>query len=193
VRLIAATNKNLQEAVKTKSFRSDLYYRLNVVSLMMPALRERREDIPRLAAHFVNKCAAKCKVKPKTFSRDAMACLTYYDWPGNVRELENAIERALVVGVAEVIQPEDLPESILEKDPGPAISRAKYHTAIKELKKKLIVDTLEDTRGNFTEAARALGLHPNYLHRLMRNLGLRSGRPMSVVPSGNTRASVGRK
>jgi transcriptional regulator with GAF, ATPase, and Fis domain len=185
VRLIAATNKNLEEAVKAKTFREDLYYRLNVVSLVMPALRERRDDIPLLAGYFINKFAAKCKVKPKTFSRDAMACLTHYDWPGNVRELENAIERALVLGVAEVIQPEDLPESVLEKDPGPEIARAKYHTAVKELKKRLIVSTLEEKKGNFTEAAHALGLHPNYLHRLMRNLGLRGAapRPISVVRS----------
>src|SRR5438094_10579747 len=108
-------------------------------SVEMRSLRERHDDMPILAAYFVYKCAPKCKVKPKTFSRDAMACLPHYDWPGNVRELENAIERALVLGVADVIQPEDLPETILEKDPGPAISRAKYHTAIKELKKSLIV------------------------------------------------------
>ena len=194
VRLIAATNKNLEEAVKAKTFREDLYYRLNVVSLVMPPLRERHDDIPILAAYFVNKFAAKCKVKPKTFSRDAMACLTHYDWPGNVRELENAIERALVLGVADVIQPEDLPETILEKDSGPAISRAKYHTAIKELKKSLIVRTLDETKGNFTEAARALGVHPNYLHRLMRNLGLRgTPRPISVLRPRKPKASEGRK
>ena len=194
VRLIAATNKNLEEAVKAKTFREDLYYRLNVVSLVMPPLRERHDDIPILAAYFVNKFAAKCKVKPKTFSRDAMACLTHYDWPGNVRELENAIERALVLGVADVIQPEDLPETILEKDSGPAISRAKYHTAIKELKKSLIVRTLDETKGNFTEAARALGVHPSYLHRLMRNLGLRgTPRPISVLRPGKPKASEGRK
>lgn len=194
VRLIAATNKDLEEAVKAKTFREDLYYRLNVVSLVMPPLRARRDDIPILAAYFVNKFAAKCKVKPKTFSRDAMACLTHYDWPGNVRELENAIERALVLGVAEVIQPEDLPETILEKDPGPATSRAKYHTAIKELKKSLIVKTLDETKGNFTEAAHALGVHPNYLHRLMRNLGLRgTARTISVLRPGKPKASEGRR
>ena len=194
VRLIAATNKNLEEAVKARTFRQDLYYRLNVVSLVMPPLRERRDDIPILAAYFVNKFAAKCKMKPKAFSRDAMACLTHYDWPGNVRELENAIERALVLGVADVIQPEDLPETILEKDPGPVLSSAKYHTAIKELKKSLIVRTLEDTRGNFTEAAHALGVHPNYLHRLMRNFGLRgTARPISVLRPGKPKTGEGRR
>jgi transcriptional regulator with GAF, ATPase, and Fis domain len=98
IRLIAATNKDLTAAVKNRTFREDLYYRLNVVSLVVPALRERAEDIPMLAEYFVAKFAAKCKVKTKTISLEAMAALMNYDWPGNVRELENAIERALRIG-----------------------------------------------------------------------------------------------
>ena len=119
IRLIAATNKDLAAAVKARTFREDLYYRLNVVSLVVPPLRERVEDIPILAEYFVSKFAAKCKVKAKKISPEAMAGLMNYDWPGNVRELENAIERALVLGVSETIRPEDLPESVLEKDPAP--------------------------------------------------------------------------
>ena len=98
VRLIAATNKDLEEAVTKGEFRRDLYYRLNVVKLTMPALRERKEDIPMLTRHFVQKHAKRCKVKTKPVSREAMAALVNYEWPGNVRELENAIERALVMG-----------------------------------------------------------------------------------------------
>src|SRR5262249_16316347 len=103
----------------------------------------------------------------------AMACLVNYDWPGNVRELENAIERSLVLGSSETILPEDLPESLLEKDMPPGISSAKYHNAVKQLKKQLILTAIDEAKGNYTEAARILGVHPNYLHRLIRNLNLR--------------------
>ena len=174
IRLIAATNKNLADAVKAGTFRSDLYYRLNVVSVTMPPLRERREDIPLLASYFINKYAKKIKVKAKGLSEETRACLLNYDWPGNVRELENAIERALVLGSADLILPEDLPESVLERATPTGMTSAKYHAAVKDVKKQLILTALEDAKGNFTEAARLLGLHPNYLHRLIRNLDLRS-------------------
>ena len=123
IRLIAATNKDLEAAVKARTFREDLYYRLNVVSLECPPLRDRREDIPVLAEYFVAKFAAKCKVKAKRISPEAMAGLVNYDWPGNVRELENAIERALVLGVSEMIEPEDLPESSPGERPRRAAAR----------------------------------------------------------------------
>jgi Nif-specific regulatory protein len=174
IRLIAATNRDLGDAVKAKTFRQDLYFRLNVVSLIMPPLRERREDIPMLAGYFVDKHSKKCKVKAKTFSEEAMACLVHYDWPGNVRELENAIERALVMSLSDVILPEDLPESLLEKHAPSGVTIAKYHTAVKDLKKRLIVGAVEEAKGNYTEAARLLGVHPNYLHRLIKNLDLKS-------------------
>jgi len=174
IRLIAATNKNLTEAVKAGGFRGDLYYRLNVVSVTMPPLRERKEDIPLLAGYFGNKHALRCKLKPKRLSDDARTCLVNYDWPGNVRELENAIERALVLSAAEMILPEDLPESVLERATPAGIAGAKYHSALQELKKQLILSALEETSGSFTDAAKVLGLHPNYLHRLIRNLDLRA-------------------
>src|SRR5437016_14360712 len=103
IRLIAATNKNLAEAVRAGTFRPDLFYRLNVVSVTMPPLRERMEDIAQLATYFINKYAKRCKVKAKPLSEEARACLLNYDWPGNVRELENAIERALVLGASDLI------------------------------------------------------------------------------------------
>ncbi len=193
IRLIAATNKDLAAAVKARTFREDLYYRLNVVSLVVPALRDRLDDIPILAEYFVAKFAAKCKVKAKKFSPEAMAALMNYDWPGNVRELENAIERALVLGVSESIRPEDLPESVLEKDPAPGTHEAKYHMAVTQLKKHLILTALEETKGNYTEAARTLGVHANYLHRLVRNLNLRpSIRSFPVIRGGTGRAADGR-
>jgi len=173
IRLIAASNQDLGEAVKTGSFRRDLYYRLNVVSLTMPALRDRKADIPLLARYFVEKHSAKSKVKPKNISRETMAALMSYDWPGNVRELENAIEHALVLGSSETILPEDLPEPLLETETPAGVTAAKYHSAVKNLKKQLILTALEDAKGNYTEAARILGVHPNYLHRLIRNLDLK--------------------
>jgi Nif-specific regulatory protein len=173
VRIIAATNCNLDQAVREGTFRRDLYYRLAVLKVTMPALRERREDIPLLARHFVQKHAKHCKVKPRPISREALSCMINYDWPGNVRELENAIERALVLGSSDMILPEDLPESLLERTPPPEMTEAKYHAAVKDLKKQLIRDAVEQTQGSYAEAARLLGVHPNYLHRLIRNLELK--------------------
>ena len=173
IRLIAATNCKLEQAVRDGAFRKDLYYRLAVLKVTMPTLRERREDIPMLARHFVQKHAKRCKVKPRPISREALCCMVNYDWPGNVRELENAIERALVLGSSDTILPEDLPESLLERTPPPEITEAKYHAAVKELKKQLIRDAVEQTQGSYADAARILGVHPNYLHRLIRNLEMK--------------------
>jgi Nif-specific regulatory protein len=191
VRVIAATNRDLKETVRTGGFRQDLYYRLNVVSLTLPALRERREDIPMLAEYFVVKCAKKCKVKPRRISPQAMACLLNYDWPGNVRELENAVERSLVLSLTDEIRPEDLPESVLEKSAGDESSPGQYHAAVISLKKKLILDAIEQSKGSYTDAARILGVHPNYLHRLIRNLDLKE----HVRSSATTRSgrSVGNR
>ena len=173
IRLIAATNRDLNEAVRTGEFRQDLYYRLAVVRLTMPPLREHREDIPMLTRHFVQKYAKRSKVKPKAVSREAMAALVNYEWPGNVRELENAIERALVMGSSDAVLLEDLPESLLEQESPAEMHEGKYHASLKELKKQLILDAVEQTGGNYVEAAAILGVHPNYLHRLIRNLGIK--------------------
>jgi DNA-binding NtrC family response regulator len=102
-----------------------------------------------------------------------MAALVNYEWPGNVRELENAIERALVMGSSDAVLLEDLPESLLEQESPAELHEGKYHASVKELKKQLIADAVEQTRGNYVEAAVILGVHPNYLHRLIRNLGLK--------------------
>ncbi|HKO96850.1 MAG TPA: sigma 54-interacting transcriptional regulator [Pyrinomonadaceae bacterium] len=172
IRLITATNKDLEEAVTAGSFRQDLYYRLNVVTLEMPPLRERQEDIPLLAGYFAAKYGEKCNRRISGISPEAQARLTAYDWPGNVRELENAIERAVVLGTTDRILPEDLPEAVLETEPSPATS-AKYHDAVTQTKKQIIVNAMEQAKGNYTEAAKLLGVHPNYLHRLIRNLNLK--------------------
>jgi two-component system, NtrC family, response regulator HydG len=173
LRLIAATNKNLEEAIEAGEFRQDLFYRLNVVSFEMPGLRDRREDIMLLASYFADKYGAKCNRKLKGISADARAFLSSYDWPGNVRELENAIERAVVLGATDLILPEDLPETLLEREAHAANSMTSYHEAVSQTKKEIILSAMEQAKGNYTEAAKLLGVHPNYLHRLIRNLNLR--------------------
>jgi transcriptional regulator with GAF, ATPase, and Fis domain len=176
VRFLAATNKDLQKAVKEGTFRGDLFHRLNVISVSLPALREHAEDIPVLAEHFAARHAEKCNRLVRGIAEEARACLTKYEWPGNIRELENAMERAVVVGSSEWILPEDLPEMVMETGAGGEPERApvKYHEAIRRMKKELILNALEQSGGNITEAAKALGVHGNYLHRLMTNLDVRA-------------------
>jgi Nif-specific regulatory protein len=173
VRLITATNRDLEEEVKRGRFREDLFYRLNVVSLRMPALRERREDIPLLASYFAAKFSQRSNRPVLGVSPHARTCLTNYDWPGNVRELENAIERAVVLGSSDLILPEDLPEAVLEKAESAGASMTAFHDSLREAKKQLILNAFEQAQGSYTEAARLLGLHPNYLHRLIRNLNMK--------------------
>jgi len=175
VRLIAATNRDLEEEVKKGRFREDLFYRLNVVSVRMPALRERREDISLLASYFAAKYSKRAGRNVLGISPQARTFLMNYDWPGNVRELENAIERAVVLGSSDLILPEDLPEVVLERadqSHGTAAVSA-FHDTVREAKKNVILAAVEQAGGNYTEAARLLGLHPNYLHRLIRNLNLK--------------------
>ena len=171
-RVIAATNKNLEHAIKAGHFRQDLYYRLNVVSVALPPLREHREDIPALALHFTNKFAAKSKRGFRGISPEARSLLMQYSWPGNVRELENAIEHAIVLGLTDEILPEDLPEAMLEEQSSE--TAALYHNTLHQTKKQLVITAMNDAKGNHVEAARLLGIHPKYLHRLIKNLNLKS-------------------
>jgi transcriptional regulator with GAF, ATPase, and Fis domain len=175
VRIIAATNRDLDAAVRASAFRQDLYFRLNVIPVTVPALRERREDIPLLAAYFAEKYSERVKRRVTGISEKARERLVEYDWPGNVRELENAMERAVVLGASDMILPEDLPEAVLESTvvaapSGPATS---YQDALLEAKRRVIQGALERAGGVYTEAARMLDIHPNYLHRLARSLRLR--------------------
>ncbi len=174
IRLVAATNKDLEQAIAAGTFRQDLYYRLNVVEVAMPPLRERREDISLLANYFASKHGEKCNRRILGVSPEAQARLLSYEWPGNVRELENAIERAVVLGATDHILPEDLPEATLESEAATATTSApKYHEAVTQTKKQIILSAMDQAKGSYTEAARLLGVHPNYLHRLIRNLNLR--------------------
>jgi Nif-specific regulatory protein len=174
IRLVAATNKDLEQAIAAGTFRQDLFYRLNVVELAMPPLRERPDDISLLANYFASKHGEKCNRRILGVSPQAQARLLSYEWPGNVRELENAIERAVVLGTTDHILPEDLPEATLESEPATATNSApKYHEAVTQTKKQIILTAMDQSKGSYTEAARLLGVHPNYLHRLIRNLNLR--------------------
>jgi transcriptional regulator with GAF, ATPase, and Fis domain len=178
VRVIAATNRDLEKAIREGSFREDLFYRLNVISFALPPLRERREDLPLLASHFAARFGPRLGRRVAGFTPEARACLERYSWPGNVRELSNAIERAVVLGEGDLIRPEDLPETVLEAVSGTGgklsdKSITRYHETINETKKRLILGAVEQAGGNITKAADLLGLNANYLHRLISNLGLR--------------------
>jgi transcriptional regulator with PAS, ATPase and Fis domain len=173
IRLVAATNRDLAQEVKKGSFREDLFYRLNVVRLSLPPLRERPEDIELLAQYYASEHGKRVKRRIAGVSPEALAILKHYDWPGNIRELANVIERAVVLGTTELILPEDLPESMLEAKSVSGAAAGSYHDAVTERKKELILEAVSRAGGSITEAAKLLGLHPNYLHRLIRNLGLR--------------------
>jgi len=173
VRIVAASNRDLKAAINAGGFRADLYYRLNVIAVEMPPLRERKEDIPLLATYFVSKFGKKCNRRLRGIAPKAREYLVGYDWPGNVRELENAIERAVVLGLTDQVQVEDLPEELLEYlQPVNGVSLT-YHESVKEAKREIVRKALEQAGRNYIEAARNLGVHPNNLHRMIRDLGLR--------------------
>jgi Nif-specific regulatory protein len=174
IRIISATNKHLAGEVAAGRFREDLFFRLNVVSLNLPPLRDRGDDIAVLARHFVDHYAAKARRVVRGISPPALQRLMAYAWPGNVRELENAIERAIVLGSSDEILPEDLPESLLELPAASGRELPRFHEAVIETKKRVIIDAFRQARRSYVETARLLGLHPNYLHRVIRNLDLKS-------------------
>jgi len=173
VRWVAATNRDLKQAIQARTFREDLYFRLQVITIRMPALRERRDDIPLLSGYFAHKYSKLCGRTIKGISPDARARLIHYDWPGNVRELENTIERAIVMGAGEYVLPEDLNENLFEREAPPGINTALYHQAVKEAKQRIVRGALDRNSGSVTDAAKQLGIHPNNLHRLIRNLGVK--------------------
>ena len=172
-RLIAATNRDLEAAVAAGTFRQDLFYRLNVVALVLPPLRERKEDVPLLADYFVHKHAPRCGRRVQGLRPDALRRLARHDWPGNVRELENVIEQALALGATDWIAAADLPPG-LGDSASAASSSLDYHAAIEQAKRDLIVRAFERADHHHTAAARLLNVHPNYLHRLITNLDLRA-------------------
>lgn len=176
VRIIAATHQNLEQKIKDGSFREDLYYRLNIVSLHIPPLRERREDIMPLTEHFVKKYCEENQKKNLTLSKEAVDLLIKYNFPGNVRELENIIERAVVLSRGEVITVNDLPNVVkgfkAEKEI-PVDENLTLTEQVEELEKKLIYDALSKTNGNQSQAGRMLGLTERNLRYKMQKYGIK--------------------
>jgi len=172
IRLLAATNRDLEQAVQKSDFRRDLFYRLNVVSLLAPALRDRPEDTLPLAEYFAKKYAAECGRRIVGLAPAARAYLQSYSWPGNVRELENAIERAVVLGSADMLLAEDLPEHIRESRPA-AVSASMYEEAVEAAKRQVVLQAFDQVNHDHEAAAKILGLHPNYLHKLIRTMNLK--------------------
>ncbi|BBO80301.1 acetoacetate metabolism regulatory protein AtoC [Desulfosarcina ovata subsp. sediminis] len=164
VRVIAATNKKLDEALKKQTFREDLYYRLNVISITMPPLRDIREDIPLLVNHFIAKYSTSQASGPKV-SPAAMGKLMGYHWPGNVRQLENVIQRAFALGVRETLNVEDLPNEIVNQAPGNLSTDKNFN--LREIEKKVILQALGKVGGNKVEAAKLLGINATTVYRKM--------------------------
>lgn len=167
VRIVAATNRDLEKEVSEGRFREDLFWRLNVIHLHVPPLRERPLDIPLLIDYFLNKQAEKSQTPPFNITPDALAVLTAYAWPGNVRELENALERAIALAEGYVLTPHDLPERIQSSDKTSALlAKAKMtRMTLQELEKEYIFETLRLTNGNKSRAAEILGFDRRTLHR----------------------------
>jgi transcriptional regulator with GAF, ATPase, and Fis domain len=172
VRVVAATNRDLQAEVRAGSFREDLYHRLNVVTLRVPPLRDRSGDIPALARYFLDRAAARCHRRVAAISPEAERYLTNYSWPGNIRELENAIERAVVLGTSDAVLPEDLPETILEGAGVPEVPGA-LQSSVTQTKRQSIIAAWQQAAGDHKQAAARLNIHPNSLRRLIRSLNLR--------------------
>lgn len=167
-RIIAATNRNLQEAVESGKFREDLYYRLNVITITLPELCERIEDIPLLANHFCNLYAEKNGKKLRGFSQEVLDLFTEYNWPGNIRELENVIERAVVVSRSDVIEVTDLPDEL--RSPKSVTGKSlqiPIGTSMRETKRRLVFETLKHTRGDKNTAAKILGVATRTIYRVL--------------------------
>jgi DNA-binding NtrC family response regulator len=170
IRIIAATNSDLEASVTKSHFREDLFHRLNVVPITLPPLRERKEDIPALSQFFLQKYATETRKVVAGISQEALEKLAAYDWPGNVRELANAIERAVVLGYGPEIGPGDLPNRVVGREPRAVSDIPTYREGMKVARKELIQRALSKTQGNRSAAARLLGLQAKYLLRLMRTL-----------------------
>jgi DNA-binding NtrC family response regulator len=197
-RVVAATHRDLPELVRTGRFREDLFYRLNVVTLNVPPLRDRADDIPLLAAHFLRHYSAQSGRPVNGFSREAMAALTSYDWPGNVRELENVVDRAVALATGSVVDEADLPDSLLAairhrgRAPGPpsraALLGLTTRPPLDEVIRRYVLGVLAEVRGNKSEAARILGVPRRSLYRMIERFGeqgspeARAGQIDTVAP-----------
>jgi DNA-binding NtrC family response regulator len=176
VRVVAATNKDLGEEVRAGRFREDLFYRLNVVPIPAPPLRERREDVPELAARFLEEACARNGRRAMSFTRDGLAALQVHDWPGNVRELRNLVERLAILCDGPELGPDDV-ATVLPGARRPRAERfrsgASFHELVEEAEREIILGALEKHAENISETARALGLERSHLYKKMRALGVK--------------------
>jgi len=166
VRIIAATNKNLRDAVTEKTFREDLFYRLNVIHLPLPALRERSEDIPLLLNYFLEQSVRRLGRPPMRFAKETVKELSAYSWPGNIRELENEVERAVALSTSDTISPEDLRDHVRSK---PVVVPV---PSLKDTEHDLILKTIKTTNGNRSEAAKRMGMSREGLRKKMKRYGI---------------------
>lgn len=175
-RIVAATNRNLLEEVDAGRFREDLYYRLNVINLRVPPLRERAEDIKLLGQYFLEQVAAEMKCDVPEFAPETMAAMVAYPWPGNVRQLKNAVERMVVLSPGRTLGPKMLPPEITSPELGNQafvdLENLDFREAVTGFKRRLLTRTLADCGGNQTIAAEKLGLQRSYLNRLLKDLGI---------------------
>jgi len=176
MRIVAATNRDLEEEIKSGAFREDLYYRLNVITIDVPPLRERKEDIPALVLHFLKMFNDKARRKVTGITKEAMNCLLNYDWPGNVRELENSLERAVVLSQGEFLDVDLFPDSFARKQLPTSMDSLGQGTALKEVlqepEKKIIVQALDHTGGNRKKAATLLKINRTTLYNKMKRYNL---------------------
>lgn len=173
VRLIAATNADLEEEVKLGRFRADLFYRLNVIPIVIPSLRERKDDITLLVEHFVKVFCGKVNLAPKTVSKEAMEILIRYSWPGNVRELENTIERAVLLNRSGTLGTSDFPEKLSKVEPQPVVSEADPKTpTLESIEKAYIHFVMEQAGGKKAKAAKILGIDTSTLYRKLEKYQL---------------------
>ncbi|MBZ0168489.1 hisitidine kinase [Candidatus Methylomirabilis lanthanidiphila] len=172
VRVLASTHRDLWSMVRKQQFREDLYYRLNVVTITLPPLRDRRDDIPMLAYHFMQRCAAANQRPVVGISPDAMMILQQANWPGNVRELEHTIESAVVMTSHEIILPDDLPATLRESAPVAAAPEFPDLVTLEEMERRYLIRVLEETHGNKAQAAKILGIDRRTLYRMAERFGL---------------------
>ena len=170
IRIIAASNRDLQEAVKEGTFREDLYYRLNVVNIKLPPLRERRDDIPFLVNLFIEKFNQKYHMKVKGVTQRAMNLLTDYEWSGNVRELENTIESIMVISTPATVDMHNLPQEIRDFREKPEVIPIRIGMPLEEVEREILIQTLRATKGNKRRAAQLLGINVRTIHRKMEEI-----------------------
>jgi two-component system response regulator HydG len=172
-RLVAATNRDLEEEIKRGAFRSDLFYRLNVIALHLPPLRQRREDIPLLSTYFLERSAAQRGTATKQLSAEALERMSEYQWPGNVRELENALERAVILSPGDVIELDALPERLTQREIVPLVSsQTPANPTLEAIERAYIMWVLGSESGNKSRAADVLGIDPSTLYRKLSKYGV---------------------